>query len=785
MYYYKTDLRTSALNNCTGALGKDVCFNNVGGDNADTSSSGNTASRDFASWQHMTTFTLGLGNNGTLKYDSNYLSQSSGDFYDVTQGTKNWPVPTGNATNIDDLWHAAVDGRGQFFSASDPGTLILSLKTALDAIKAKTGSASAAATSTLQPVQGDNDIYVAKFTSMLWYGDVLSYKIDPDSGVVSSTETWSANAVLDHTAASSRNIYYSKSGTLTPFKYDQMDGSIQGYFSNFCSDSGKKGVGGTAHPIQCAAASPANLSAANDGAKLVNYLRGDTTYDTNTIYRSRANTLGGLVKYQGADYTNNYNLLGDIINASPLFVGQPGFNYTENGYATFAATTRTNLVYAAANDGMLHAFDRKTGAEKWAFVPTIALPNLYKLADINYPSNHQFYVDGSPISGDVYDKGTDKWKTILVGGLGAGGRGYYALDITVPESPKLLWEYTETDLGLTFGNPIITKMSDGTWVVMFTSGYNNISSGDGNGHLFVVNALTGDKILKIDTKDTDGTAVGSTTTPSGLSKINNYVESDTDNTTKVVYGGDLLGNVWRFDINSLVKPYKEAMLLAKLQVGSVPQPITAKPSLAQITYNGVSYKVLYVGTGKYLGASDLSSTDKQTIYAIKDTWSETGLGDVRKATSPAMVVQTAKAVTSSSQGNIITGTASAVDWTNGIGWYMDLIGSGERVTVNPLIVLDALYVGTNVPNTDACTAGGTSWLYKLNIATGSALPSASEGALAVSLGNVLIVGMTNVQLTTKNVATVVTRSDGTVSTVVGSQPGTGGSLRKTSWRVLN
>ncbi len=769
MYYYSTDLRTADLGNCTGAMGSDVCFNNVGGTVADT------AIRDNATWQHMTTYTLGLGNNGTLTYDPNYLTQVSGDYANVKNGTRNWPVPTGNATNIDDLWHAAVDGRGQYFSASEPNSLILGLKSALDSIKAVTGAASAAATSTLQPVQGDNDIYVAKFTSALWYGDVLSYKIDPDTGVVASVNdfTWSAQTELDKLVtgygASSRKIWYAKPGATSlataAFTYDNLDPTTQAYFNNFCSDVLKKGAGGTSHPLQCPFATTGNLGYANSGQNLVNYLRGDPTYANNSVFRSRD------------------HLLGDIINASPLFVGQPGFRYNDSGYSSFAQTARTNVIYAAANDGMLHAFDRTSGAEKWAYIPTDVLPNLYKLADINYPSNHMYLVDGSPVEGDVYDSGQSKWRSILVAGLGAGGSSYYALDVTVPESPKLLWEYREKDLGLSFGNPIITKLSDGTWVVLLTSGYNN-TNGDGNGHLYVLNALTGALLMKIDT-NISGAAVGSKTTPSGLAKINNYVEADTDNTTKVVYGGDLLGNVWRFDINSLVKPYLSAMRLAQLKVGTTLQPIATKPSLAQIVYNGVSYKVLYVGTGEYLGLSDLTNTAKQTIYALKDNWDETGLGDVRAATNPAMVVQKATATVNATKDNIITGTALKVDWTNGIGWYLDLIGTGERVTVNPLIVLNALYVGTNVPNLDACSAGGNSWLYKLDISNGAALSSAPEGAIAVSLGNVLIVGMTNVQLTSKNVATVVTKSDGTVSTVIGTQPGTNGPVRKTSWRVLN
>lgn len=751
MYYYKTDLRDTGFGNCTGALGTSVCANNVAG-----------GARDVATHQHMTSFTLGMGINGTLTYDANYLSQTTGDYFDITQGPKNWPIPDGGAANVDDLWHAAVNGRGQYFSASEPAALTAGLNSALDSIKAITGSASAAATSALQPVQGNNDIYVAKFTSVKWTGDVSSYKIEPATGVVSSTPTWSAQTQLNAAVSANRKIYYPRSGSLREFTYTNLSADgLQGNFDNFCS---KTGASGATAPLQCSSMNASNNTVANSGANLVNYLRGVSTYADDTVYRARE------------------HVMGDVINASPLFVGKPSFKYTENSYADFARnSTRGSVIYAAANDGMLHAFEQATGNEKWAFIPSSVMSKMYKLGDTDYPNNHQFMVDGSPVMADIYVDSA--WKTILIGGLNGGGRSYYALDITDPTTPTLLWEYANDDLGYTYGNPVVTKKSDGTWVVMFASGYNNVSPGDGNGHLFMLNANTGSLLQKIST-NVSGVAVGSTSTPSGLAKINTYVESDADNLTKLVYAGDLLGNVWRFDINSTVKPYLSALRLAELKIGTLAQPITTRPALADVTYNGAKYHAVYVGTGKYLGTSDLANTDVQTIYALKDAWGETGLGNVRTATNPAMVVQNGTAATSVSQGAIVTGTTRSVNWTTDAGWYLDLIGSGERVSVSPLLVLNALYVGTNIPSNDACTVGGTSWLYKLDIAKGSAIAGASENALATSLGNVLIMGLTNVQLTTRNVATIVTRSDGTLSTVVGAQPSSSFAKRRTSWRVL-
>ncbi|MDI1246651.1 MAG: PilC/PilY family type IV pilus protein [Rhodoferax sp.] len=758
MYYYSTDLRTSALGNCTGSLGTDVCANNVAG-----------GSSDIASWQHMTTYTLGLGNSGLLRYDPLYLTQTSGDYFDIKQGTKNWPIPDGEAANIDDLWHAAVDGRGKYFSAKEPTSLATGLSDALDAIRTITGTAAAAATSSLQPVQGDNDIYVGQFTSNTWSGDVSSYKIDPSTGVIAPIATWSAQALLDNLTYTDRKIYYAVSaGNLKLFNDSNLSSdSLQSYFSNFCS---KTGASGSSAPTQCSTLSTSDQTIANTSANLVNYLRGAKTY---AVYRSRD------------------HVLGDVVNASPLFVGKPSFKYVENGYATFAANAsgRTAMVYVAANDGMLHVFDRVTGAERWAYVPKPVLPNLYKLADTGYSSSHFPMLDGSPVMGDIYVSGA--WKTILLGGMNAGGRSYYALDVTDPTAPKMLWEFSDANLGLTFGNPIITKKSDGTWVVVFASGYNNVSPGDGNGHLFVVNANTGAKILDIPTYSSGTTAVGSTAAPSGLAKINAYISSDQSNVAELIYGGDLLGNVWRFDINSMVAPYLSSMLLAQLKVGSTPQPITTKPALAEISYSGTKVKTIYIGTGKYLGTSDLADTSTQTIYALKDTRSSTGLGNVRSATDPAgnamMVAQTATNTTSASLGNIVQVTASSVNWNTKSGWYVDLPGAGERVNIAPHLVLSTLFVGTNTPKTDACTVGGTSMLYQLDINNGGAAGGSSKAA-ATSLGNVLVMGMTTV-LTGEGsgagkVTTIVTRSDGTLGRETGDRPTVRGVLKRTSWRVL-
>ena len=546
-YYYATPFRVDPSVNCIRTPDNEAC-------RGELSPSGS----DLATYQHMTTFTLGLGVSGQMKYDPNYISQTSGDYYNVRTGPNNWPTPYNQSAidndipgKIDDLWHTAVNGRGQYFSGSESATLEDSIKQTLRTINNASGYSGSAAASSLRPVPGTDEAYLASYTTIDWVGDLKAFKLlevtedDVLTGVeVSSQELWSAYALLNATTYTSRNIYYKGSVTsgttstraLKAFNFTNLtaDG-LGGQFSNVCSRSPAL--------AQCEDLDDDKLAILNNGTHLVNYLRGDRSNE-NGVFRARK------------------GVLGDIVNASPVFVGAPPFKYADEGYAEFARNqaTRVKTVYIAANDGMLHAISADStggGNERWAFIPSAVIPNLHLLADKDYAEKHRYFVDGSPIVGDVADS-NGTWRTILVGGLNKGGKAYYALDITNPNSPSLLWEFDTTndaDLGLTYGNPIITKIkvkdeaastADTTvykqvWTVMFSSGYNNhTSGGTGVGALYIVDANTGSLIKKIQTtEERNGVdvTVGDTDTPSGLGKINVWVESETDNLARRAYGG--------------------------------------------------------------------------------------------------------------------------------------------------------------------------------------------------------------------------------------------------------
>ena len=440
------------------------------------------------------------------------------------------------------------------------------------------------------------------------------------------------------------------------------------------------------------------------------------------------------------------------------------------------------MVYIGGNDGMLHAFDAATGAELWAYVPRIVLPEMYRLAEAAYVTSHRYFVDGSPTVADVMISNT--WRTVLIGGLNAGGRGFYALDITDPNNPRALWELcndsalcgaVDADIGLSFGNPVITKRaSDGRWVALLTSGYNNVSGGDGRGYLYVVDVGTGAILNKV------ATGVGSSTDPAGLAKISAWArDPDTDNTSQYVYGGDLLGNVWRFDLGSTTPGVLRLATLA--DSAGRPQPVTVRPELGQVD----GHRVVFVGTGRYLGGSDLQNPSTLSppgawsyvgsAYAIKDNG--TAWGNPRSLNT--FVPKTVTTISSNQRG--VTG--GAVNWSTEAGWYMDFPSTGERVNIDLSLTLGTLVLTTNVPNDNACTAGGDSWIYQLNYRDGQKVSTAPEAALMRQ--GTLTVGNAIVRLQGVTLKIITTGASG-VKETRGLNVGNGASsARRIGWREVS
>lgn len=738
MYYYQTDLRPNMDDKVP------------------------TTSKDKNAKQHMNTFTLGLGLDGELTYRSDYEVASEGDFAEIKQGFKNWPVPFANAPSaLDDLWHAAVNGRGLYFSAKQPKELISGLRSALAGVSDRTGAAAASATSSPNITQTDNYIFSSTYRSVHWDGDVQAQTINPTDGTVSEAHVWSAQAQLN---GSGRSIFKidPSSQMIEPFAWDNLSAEEKAYFNNKCELLS-----------QCNGFTAATKEIANSGENLLNYLRGQSINS------------GELAQTEKA-YRLRTHLLGDIVNSAPAYVKQPRFNFIDSvtpNYQAFktAQADRHGMLYVGGNDGMLHAFNTTNGAESWAYVPHSVMPNMYKLADKNYGANHQFLVDGSPQVMDVYDASTSAWRTILVGGLNAGGRGYYALDVTNEDNPKALWEFchseaycshADADLGFTYGNPIITKLPEGSanagrWVVIFTSGYNNVSPGNGQGYLFVVDAITGALIHKL------GTGEGTAETPSGFAKLASSSgingNADINAASVALYGGDLQGNLWKVNLEASIPTIS---LMARLtDPAGLGQPITTKPEIGKVPK--VTEPVIFVATGRYLGLSDVTNSQVQSVYAIRDN----GVSYTGRAL-------TARVITHGDTTSSIDG--SALDWAGG-GWYVDLPETRERVNLDPQLALGTLTINSNTPqidnvNSDGCSLGGTTRVYQFDYRTGLMVPGATHFGQKLATG--LTVGMVIVRLPNGQLKAIITDAQGRKTTIGIDTAASDSVSRRTGWREL-
>ena len=745
-------------------------------------------------WQRMTTYTLGMGVSGQLSYDPDYLecdpyATDCGDYPAIGQGTKSWPDPkvtdtaTELATRLDDLWHAAVNGRGRYLSASNPDAVVEALSKALAAISIEAGAASAAATSSLQPVEGEDfRSYVAQYMTGEWYGDLEARDIDPATGALKKEVIWSARVQLESEDPAERDIYtFSPGGTrnLKEFKYSDLGDEVS---ANYFSSSSSNPNGALS---QYALWSSDQRSKATTEA-MIEFLRGESANEDQT-----GNTTENRL------FRDRAYVLGDIANTSPVYVRKPEFQYTDTGYASFVNDNakRKSAVYVSANDGMLHAFDAETGSERWAYIPSMVIPYLYKLADAAYSGNHRPYVDGQITVGDVSDgNSTPTWRTILVGGLGGGGAGFYALDVTDPEKPEALWEFKKTssgkfgdnDIGNSYGNPVITKRSkDGRWVVLLTSGYNNCAKsstyplcigGDGKARLYVVDALTGEKLEEIvpDDSPTDANL-------SGFAKINGYVDNTlVDNTTRYVYGGSLGGTLWRFDLTT-----NKAQTLGKTDSTAGDQPITVRPELGRVRDpSGNYHRVVYFGTGRYLGFGDVSeaspsNSERQAIYAVKDTNDDMG---VFSADSAGLVEQTM--VDDEDTGTRAISHPAAVDWASRNGWYITL-PLGERVTVDPRLQLGTLVVLSNLPGTDYCEVGGRSYAYALGYRSGASVTPSDLGIVGRLLAESIATGLTMIKATDTLVAEVTLADTTVVQFAPGVEATEGLGVRRVSWREIN
>ncbi|MEX2049861.1 MAG: PilC/PilY family type IV pilus protein, partial [Steroidobacteraceae bacterium] len=645
-------------------------------------------------WNDSRLFTPGSGGGATLLADPLKYAAKWGGFKDTNDN---------DLPDVQAEWDSDGDGNpDNYFLVTNALRLGEQLTEAFNEILARVGSASSASVNS-GSISSETRVFQAKFNSGDWSGQLLSFPVQSD-GTLDTAEEWDASEEIP--APNSRTIITVNSdGVATPFRWANVDATRQG-----------------------------ELDPTSDGfgQQRLNYLRGDGTREDQIVAT-------GSPQFRDRPTSPNRNVLGDIVSSAPMFVGRPPFMFPDvlesQPYSAFIAANlnRTHMLYAGANDGMLHGFDAATGEERLAFIPGGVFANLHELTSIDY--SHRFYVDGPPTMGDAFY--ANAWHTVLVGGLNKGGKSIYALDVTNPSNFSeanaasiFRWEFTDAaDLGFTYSRPAIIRMQDGKWYAVFGNGYN---STNGKAVLFIVDVETGALVRKIDT------GVG-TTGANGLSTPA-AVDLNGDSIVDFIYAGDLFGNLWKFNVTGADPANWDVAygsagvklpLFTARDAANDPQPITSRPEVGRGP-RGAGVIVLF-GTGKYLELTDKTPTQRQTFYGILDpnSLTDTDLVAGRASLTSQQIIAEQDFSFTDPDGNSLT-IPLRVTTDNAVtnrGWYLDLLAppnppgtfEGEMQVSDSILRGGRIIFTTVIPDPDPCIAGGTSWLMELDALTGSRL----------------------------------------------------------------
>lgn len=607
------------------------------------------------------------------------------------------------------LEDAAEYGTGFYYSANNEAQLLTALNSAFQDIIDRSSTAAAVATNSTR-LASDTLIYQGRFSSIDWGGSLFAFPLDSE-GVVGAL-AWDAADLIP--APASRKIYtYDPTAAAgsrgKTFLYASLNKTQQ-------SDINRNAAG---------------KSDANGPAR-VDYVRGVRTNEAPA----------------GLQFRKRSSVLGDIINSDPAYAYRQNFGFEilpgaeGSSYKTFRSsapyTTRPSMLYVAANDGMLHGFNAQTGVEVMAYVPNPAIAKLPLTTEASFISSHKLVNDGSPKVLDAYISGA--WKTILVGNLGGGGKGVYALDVTNPTAfgtSNVMWEFTSTndsDLGDQVPQPTIARLNNGKWAAIVSNGYN---SGGQRAVLFVLDLANGAVLAELNT------TIGS---DNGLSAAT-PVDVDGDRITDYVYAGDLKGNLWKFDLSSSSSAnWKIAFgtsgsplplwtaCAAAACTSTNRQPITARP---EVGINPAEGFMVYFGTGQYFAVGDNTPPAVlQSFYGIRDRNTKDTAVPAPPTGGRATLVQQQVIFEQAgrtfydkdSNGNIIATYTEGVRGTtkNPItdtqnGWYIDLPTTGERQVSTPILRGGKVIFTTVIPSGDACGAGGDSWLMEIDALSGGRL----------------------------------------------------------------
>lgn len=676
---------------------------------------------DPATWQHITQYTIGFGSGATAwtgnpkfdnsivggVYTNNNYGTNTGGYADLVAGTVTWPNVIAGTARTAELWHMALNGRGKFFPARSAGSLSSAFNEILDNIKADTSKPLVTIATSSTALRNGATAYVAGYNGDGWSGQVAAKNIS-SAGVLSTAEVWNSATKLD--AISEANITDSGSAARRLILSSNGTASIEFFFDNLSTAQKLifTGVGGLT------------------GDRSVNYIRGshadEQSVSGTSPFRNRNKYL------TTAPTVPVKTRQGDIVNSNIWYVGQPSGTYTDTTYKTFRNTTRTPVIYVGGNDGMLHGFKAETGDELLAYIPKGIISKLPKLTNTAYGDNstgstttHLYYVDGSPFAGDIK---ISSWKTYLAGTLGAGGKGYFVLDVTSPGSflanknTTLIadntyadGDNTDPDMGYIFGDPS-RDLSNTTQASQFTqlNVSNNWALISGNGY----NSTNGLAKLIVHNFNTNSvTKIGTNTVANNGLSTPRLIDINGDGKTDLVYAGDLKGNLWKFDFTSGV-PSSGTIVFTDPNN----RPITTAPVWIPHPLGGI---MLGFGTGQNLTEFDRSDkTTQYTLYGVWDkapiTISSTGvitIGSSSLATISNLVQKDFVSSTATNpipSGFRLINSSPTIDYeapSSKRGWFLNL-EAGERALFNPsAFVGNFVIMPTTVPSSGSTIVGET------------------------------------------------------------------------------
>ena len=558
---------------------------------------------------------------------------------------------------------AIAGGTDRSYAATTQADLQAAFDAIFEDIDRKT-SAFGAVSQNSTSIDTGSMVFQGRFSSADWSGEVLAMRPD-NAGNLS--QVWSTDAAGMIPGAGTRKVF-----TLKP------------------------GIGGVAFKLltdltstQQTALAATNCSAMLTGASCaqarINWVRGDRSLEDNPLRRRS-------------------KVMGDIISSSPFYV------------------KNTNTVFVGGNDGMLHAINGADGSEHFVFVPNAVIANLPLLTASNY--THSYFVDGDiTVSSTAETPG----KNILVGALGRGGKALYALDVTNPsafDASKVLWEFTDPDLGLVLGRPIIVKLNSGQTAVIVGNGYNSTNE---RAVLFVIDITTGALIKKIDTQAGSSSATNGMASPRGW-------DLDGSGTVDIIYAGDLLGNLWKFDLgaasaNSWDTSHRTAGSPTPLFVATDSsgnrQPITGMIGVGMNYRKGdlnFGKRFVFLGTGRYITTTDVTNTATQSWVGLIDD-------DTTTIARSALKLRSIEAETTTTTSSVRSFAAAvAGDMVSKRGWVVDMVSPlsgavGERFLGEHKFFGSVLTASSMIPRDDTCNPGGDGYINAIDPFTGGSVKS--------------------------------------------------------------